>query len=250
MTTTPCNADPVPAPSPNGTNGTPTAERNPDGKFAKGNRGGPGNPHARRVATLRKVLLDVVTPERFRTVVEQLVEDAENGNHEARKLLLLYAIGKPAAAADPDRLDLDEARLLLDSPSLVDVNVGRLPAAFAVLFLRFLQAGFRLKLANGSQDPDDLDLDEDDDEDDAGEPTPGAVAAGEAVKEALDALGARHSPAVESGPEPPAVPVPAANGDAGSGRFANLSDAELRRRLGEQRKRRGRKPSRKRGQRA
>ena len=44
------------APSTNGHNGRGLA-----GRFAKGNPGGPGNPHGARVAALRAVLLDTVT---------------------------------------------------------------------------------------------------------------------------------------------------------------------------------------------
>src|SRR5438067_2077329 len=36
-------------------------ERDADGRFVKGNRGGPGNPFARRVAELRRELLEAVS---------------------------------------------------------------------------------------------------------------------------------------------------------------------------------------------
>jgi hypothetical protein len=81
------------------------------GRFARGNAGGPGNPFGRQVAELRKTLLVVVTPERFRTLVDSLVTRAANGDNVAAKLVLQYTLGKPAAAVEPDRVDLDEYRL-------------------------------------------------------------------------------------------------------------------------------------------
>ena len=44
------------------------ADRDASGKFAQGNPGGPGNPHAKRVGELRTALLDAVTPEDMRAV--------------------------------------------------------------------------------------------------------------------------------------------------------------------------------------
>src|SRR5262245_18489356 len=59
------------APSPNGCNGPADAPGPPSpngvnacdsrGRFAKGNRGGTGNPFARRVARLRTLLLEIVS---------------------------------------------------------------------------------------------------------------------------------------------------------------------------------------------
>jgi hypothetical protein len=81
------------------------------GRFVRGNSGGPGNPFARQVAALRKMLLDTVTPERLRTIVEALVTQAAAGDTTSAKLVLLYTLGKPAATVEPDRVDLDEYRL-------------------------------------------------------------------------------------------------------------------------------------------
>jgi hypothetical protein len=108
-----------PAPSANGSNG-PTPEppasgatgqngRTAGGQFAQGNLGGPGNPYARRVAALRKVLLEVVDADQMRRIITRLVRVAEGGNLAAAKLILSYTLGKPADVVDPDRLDLEEA---------------------------------------------------------------------------------------------------------------------------------------------
>ena len=68
--------------------------RTPSGRFATGNPGGTGNPHAGQVAKLRAVLLDAVTEEDMRTVVGKLVEMAKGGDLKAIELLLNRTLGK------------------------------------------------------------------------------------------------------------------------------------------------------------
>lgn len=80
-------------PSPNGDNGR---ERN--GQFSKGNPGGPGNPQARRVAQLRKAMLDAVTPEDFATIVANLVKLAKAGDLAAVKELFNRTLGTAVPA--------------------------------------------------------------------------------------------------------------------------------------------------------
>ena len=62
-----------------------------------GNHGGPGNPHARQVAKLRAALLDAVTPEDLREIVERLVVDAKAGSIRAAHEVLNRCLGKPEA---------------------------------------------------------------------------------------------------------------------------------------------------------
>jgi hypothetical protein len=84
------------------------AARGLDGRFAKGNPGGPGNPFARQVAALRQVAVAAITPDDVRAILAKMAELALAGDVQAAKLVLAYAIGKPAATADPDRLDVQE----------------------------------------------------------------------------------------------------------------------------------------------
>ena len=63
-------------PSPNGSF---SDARRPNGQFAKGNRGGPGNPYARRVAELRKEMLSEVTGADLRAIIRALIEKAKQG---------------------------------------------------------------------------------------------------------------------------------------------------------------------------
>lgn len=73
---------------------SPNGIHQPDGKFAAGNPGGPGNPHAGQVARLRAVMLEAVTPDEMRSVVGKLIELAKGGDLKAIDLLLTRTLGK------------------------------------------------------------------------------------------------------------------------------------------------------------
>src|SRR5262245_39891178 len=77
-----------------------TDGRTGDGKFARGNRGGPGNPFARRTAALRKLFLET-SEERWPKVIDALFEKAEAGCVEACKVVVQYTLGKPAKMPEP-----------------------------------------------------------------------------------------------------------------------------------------------------
>jgi len=110
---------------------TPTSGHDSNGRFAKGNPGGPGNPFARQVAALRKVIINRLTEEDLLAITEALLARAKEGSVGAAKLLLAYAIGKPASAPDPDRLDGQELKHFKDQVETVNevhelaVEVGR-----------------------------------------------------------------------------------------------------------------------------
>ena len=96
-------------PSPNGNNG-----RNPDGTFAKGNPGGPGNPHAKRVAKLRAAAFDAVTVKDIEEIIAVLLRLAKEGDVSAAKEVLGRAVGKPGDALnalDPGQVKLEELKL-------------------------------------------------------------------------------------------------------------------------------------------
>ena len=65
------------------------------GQFAAGNRGGPGNPFGKRVAQLRKLLLEYVSDDDLKQCVKALVREATEGDIAAIRLVLQYTIGKP-----------------------------------------------------------------------------------------------------------------------------------------------------------
>ena len=73
----------------------PASDRAPDGKFAPGNKGGPGNPFARRVAALRTRLILSATDDDMDKVAALLKEKALSGDLAAIKLWLSYVAGRP-----------------------------------------------------------------------------------------------------------------------------------------------------------
>ena len=117
-------------PSPNGGNGArpesaaPAGERETatraqapsgrdgNGRFAKGNRGGPGNPFGRQMAALRQLLQAKVSDEVLERIADQLIKQAEAGDVASARLLFSYVIGKPTPAVDPDTLDVQEWKVM------------------------------------------------------------------------------------------------------------------------------------------
>ena len=91
----------------------PTSETNQDygarnrGKFTTGNPGGTGNPWAPQVARLRKVLLEVVTPEEFKEVAGAILKRAKEGDLGACKMLFTYCIGAPHQEVATDTTEAD-----------------------------------------------------------------------------------------------------------------------------------------------
>ena len=72
-----------------------TNGRDARGRFAHGNPGGPGNPALRRAAALQQAVRDAVTPKDLRAVLGKLVEQAKDGDHQAARIVLDRAVGKP-----------------------------------------------------------------------------------------------------------------------------------------------------------
>lgn len=89
-----------------------TNGRTAKGHFAKGNPGGPGNPHAKRVAGLRQALLEAVSEDDLRAIAKTLVKKAKGGDLPAIRELLNRVIGKAT--------DDDEAA----PPGLIVVRTG------------------------------------------------------------------------------------------------------------------------------
>ena len=83
---------------------TQSSGRDRAGRFAKGNPGGPGNPHARRAQELRTAFFAAVSDEDLRAVVLALVREAKGGDVAAARELLERCLGKAEAADLQDRL--------------------------------------------------------------------------------------------------------------------------------------------------
>ena len=92
--------------------------RTAGGRFAKGNRGGPGNPHARHCARMLALLRASISDEEMVAIIRMLVTQARDGNVSAAKLIMSYKLGKPAPAPNPDEIDRDEWTLSTDTINL------------------------------------------------------------------------------------------------------------------------------------
>src|SRR5262249_48668498 len=107
------------------------SDRTPDGRFAKDNPGGPGNPHARHCARMLALLRASISDEEMVAIFRMLVTQAIAKDVSAAKLVLSYKLGKPAPAPNPDQIDRDEwEHYQRDTINLQEVQqgLGSLPA--------------------------------------------------------------------------------------------------------------------------
>jgi hypothetical protein len=86
--------------------------RDGSGRFAPGNKGGPGNPFARKVGQLRSALIETVTEDDMKAVAAKLVEMARGGHLPAIKELLERTLGRPVEADFLERLEQLENLLI------------------------------------------------------------------------------------------------------------------------------------------
>src|SRR4029079_6139848 len=96
------------------------AQRDGQGRFVAGNSGGPGNPFGRHVAGLRAALLAAITDADMQAVARKLIAMATAGDMAAMKLLLKYAIGKPAPPPNPDHVEIDEWQYYTKTADMTD----------------------------------------------------------------------------------------------------------------------------------
>jgi hypothetical protein len=78
--------------------------RDVDGRFAKGNKVGKGNPLAARVQKLRAAMLNCVTTKDVKDVVAVILKQAKAGDLVACRELLDRCLGKPLEADVLDKI--------------------------------------------------------------------------------------------------------------------------------------------------
>jgi hypothetical protein len=123
----------------NGATPPPCPDQGADGRFLPGNKAAAGNSFHRAVAARRKALLDAVSPEEVAAVGRKLTEQALAGDVPSAKVLLSYVVGKPAESPNPDRVDLDELRLLLAAPMKLELLAMALEGTTADVALDFIR---------------------------------------------------------------------------------------------------------------
>lgn len=80
--------------------------------FAKGHKGGPGNPYLGRISKLKQVMYKTVTPEKFETLVQVLLHKSMAGDVKACYLLfnVLGLLVKKIEAEVTTNMGSEEAR--------------------------------------------------------------------------------------------------------------------------------------------
>ena len=103
-----------------------TEVRTKEGKFVKGNGGGPGRPKRITERAYLDIITSVCTPDIWRGVVNKALEDAQKGDSKAREWLASYVIGKPDHIAPTLKdMAIDEAAGL-DEIKSNDINMAQL----------------------------------------------------------------------------------------------------------------------------
>lgn len=90
---------------------TTPAPREPDGKFAVGNPGGPGRPKGRRVTEYRRAAEEAVSPEMVRGVLRKVAMQALQGNLTAARIIIERTLGRPAEVPAGEPLDIQPLKL-------------------------------------------------------------------------------------------------------------------------------------------
>lgn len=99
-------------------------ERDKNGRFAKGNGGGPGRPRKQREIRYYEVTQESCTFADWKEIVKKAVQDAKTGDTAARRWLSDYLMGAPQQYLDLTSLG--------DAVGLVD-NEQTLAEAIAIV---------------------------------------------------------------------------------------------------------------------
>lgn len=100
-------------PTTNGENNTDG--RGADGRFVRGNHGGPGCPYISRIAQWRAVMAKTITPDDIAAVVRTLVVAGRAGRPWAVKVILDHCVGSLVEVEIRERIAELEAMLEIES---------------------------------------------------------------------------------------------------------------------------------------
>lgn len=75
-------------------------ERDAQGRFAKGNRGGPGRPPRKTEERYLRAMTRAVLLKDWRAIVKRAVAQARTGDKDARRWLSDYLLGRPVQRAE------------------------------------------------------------------------------------------------------------------------------------------------------
>ena len=86
-------------------------DRDAQGRFLPGCKGGPGNPLGARISRLRTALVEAVTVEDMTAIARKLVSLAREGDTIAARILFDRVLGKPLEADLINRIEALEAEV-------------------------------------------------------------------------------------------------------------------------------------------
>lgn len=124
-----------------------SSERGRDGRFAKGNPGGPGNPRVRTLAAHQAAVREAVSPADLGRVLHRLRDLALDGDVAAARVLLERVVGKvrqePAAPApwqfDTEEIQSEAGRRAAIKSVLTAVAAGELAPQEAEALVGFIR---------------------------------------------------------------------------------------------------------------
>ena len=91
-----------------------------NGRFARGNKGGPGNPKLRHLAELQATVHDAVSPRMLEGVIKNLVKLALGGDVGAARLLLDRVLGKVRESPAETAFKLPRVKSVGDLPGALN----------------------------------------------------------------------------------------------------------------------------------
>jgi hypothetical protein len=89
--------------------------------FERGNTCGKGNPFYRQMAAIRKAIVNDLGTDAILCLVRKLYQQGMDGDVNAARVVLMYAVGKPQKVVDPDGADADEWCRLNATPTAAQV---------------------------------------------------------------------------------------------------------------------------------
>ena len=88
--------------------------RDENGRFAKGNGGGPGRPKKAREEKYLDILLSIITPDEWAKVCSVALSRAKAGDSRAREWLANYIVGKPVEKREISSPEGEGLRILVE----------------------------------------------------------------------------------------------------------------------------------------
>lgn len=130
------------------TPGQPPSPREPDGRYAAGNPGGPGRPKGNKMSAHQRAAQEAVSPDHIQALMRVALKQGLQGNLQATRLVLERTCGRaPEGRADAEPLDimLPNLRTAANCTAAIDkiiaaISAGTVDLASAKVLLDAVQS--------------------------------------------------------------------------------------------------------------